>query len=317
MIVVIFKILNLQFIILYSQLNTDTLYYDCEPFLELQITKKEIIMSKQTKPAKPKSGLLNSVDSNWKKFRAENPLKPQRIKRKSTGKIKKVEEINRTSVINPLTSELFKRREADGNKSISTIISIDCEMVGVGPDSKSALARVCIIDYDGEVVFDEFSRPAEEITDYRTTISGITFKDIFADDVKSVEEVCKVVRNLVKDKIIVGHSLNHDLKSLYIQHPRRLLRDTSSFVKFQKRSGGKMKLRDLALSELGWIIQEGEHDPYIDARAALEIYKKHEVHWEQTVKNKFSQRNKKKKEVQTNNHNKDIFSSKNSTSPRN
>jgi RNA exonuclease 4 len=51
---------------------------------------------------------------------------------------------------------------------------MDCEMVGVGPDgTESALARVSIINYSGGVVLDEYVRPQEPITDYRTWVSGI------------------------------------------------------------------------------------------------------------------------------------------------
>lgn len=50
----------------------------------------------------------------------------------------------------------------------------------------------------------------------------------------------------------------------------------------QARSG-KLKaraLRHLASEELGLVIQEGEHSPVDDARAALYLYMKHRKEWE-------------------------------------
>ena len=52
-------------------------------------------------------------------------------------------------------------------------------MVGVGPNgTESALARVSIINYSGGVVLDEYVRPQEPITDYRTWVSGIRPEDM-------------------------------------------------------------------------------------------------------------------------------------------
>lgn len=48
-------------------------------------------------------------------------------------------------------------------------------MVGVGPEGKeSALARVSIVNYYGNVILDKFVLPREKVVDYRTHVSGIT-----------------------------------------------------------------------------------------------------------------------------------------------
>jgi RNA exonuclease 4 len=54
-------------------------------------------------------------------------------------------------------------------------IAIDCEMVGIGVDGQhSSLARVCMIDWDGNHLLDLYVRQRCEVTDYRTFVSGIT-----------------------------------------------------------------------------------------------------------------------------------------------
>ena len=48
------------------------------------------------------------------------------------------------------------------------MLSLDCEMVGVGPDgTRSALARVCIVNEQGNVLLDVHCKPKERVTDYR------------------------------------------------------------------------------------------------------------------------------------------------------
>lgn len=60
------------------------------------------------------------------------------------------------------------------NYRLGKYLAIDCEMVGVGyKGSRSVLARVSLVNFHGTVVLDEYVRPQEEVTDYRTWISGV------------------------------------------------------------------------------------------------------------------------------------------------
>lgn len=57
---------------------------------------------------------------------------------------------------------------------ITDTLAVDCEMVEVGTSKKeSALARVCVVNYLGDVIIDEYVRPEQRISDFRTRISGI------------------------------------------------------------------------------------------------------------------------------------------------
>ena len=57
---------------------------------------------------------------------------------------------------------------------MTRVLALDCEMVGTGPDgTRSALARVVVVNAVGNVVYDSFVRPTAEVTDYRTAVSGI------------------------------------------------------------------------------------------------------------------------------------------------
>lgn len=57
------------------------------------------------------------------------------------------------------------------------------------------------------------------------------------------------------------------------------------------RKGGKFKpraLRDLTLQFLGKKIQDGEHDPGVDARSAMELYRLRRDEWEKDLKERRS-----------------------------
>jgi interferon-stimulated exonuclease-like 2 len=57
------------------------------------------------------------------------------------------------------------------------MVAVDCEMVGTGPKGQvSSLARCSIVNYNGDVLYDEYIRPPCHIVNYRTRWSGIRKK---------------------------------------------------------------------------------------------------------------------------------------------
>ncbi|ETV78577.1 hypothetical protein H257_08077 [Aphanomyces astaci] len=168
------------------------------------------------------------------------------------------------------------------------IVAMDCEMVGVGVGgTRSVLARCSIVDFNGDVVYDEHVKPLEKVTDYRTHVSGIRSKS-FRNAISFAQ--CQVdVGAILKDKILVGHAVRNDLQALMLTHPKPMLRDTTKYRPYMRRrvNGTKLlpkALRHLALEVLDKTIQAGEHDSVIDARTTLELYKKAMVPWEKALK---------------------------------
>ena len=169
-------------------------------------------------------------------------------------------------------------------------IGLDCEMVGIGADGKqSALARCCMVDFDGNTVYDKFVRPKAFVTDFRTQWSGVRKQDLRAGEAITFTECQQDVAQLLKSKILVGHALSNDLDVLMLSHPRTMIRDTARFPPYMRsmgRNGGKMKpraLRELAKQFLRQDIQTGEHDPGEDARTAMFLYRLKFKEWEDTV----------------------------------
>ncbi|MCJ1385582.1 3'-5' exonuclease [Xylographa soralifera] len=154
-------------------------------------------------------------------------------------------------------------------------IAIDCEMVGVGPtpDHDSALARVSLVNYHGEQLYDSFVLPKEAVTDFRTHVSGITPQ--LLKSARSFEEVQRAVAGLMQDKILIGHAIRNDLEALMLGHPRRDIRDTSRYPGFRALAGGRTPaLKRLAKELLGIEIQGGEHSSIEDARATMLLFRR-------------------------------------------
>mmetsp|Transcript_43937 Transcript_43937/g.75016 ORF Transcript_43937/g.75016 Transcript_43937/m.75016 type:complete len:262 (+) Transcript_43937:379-1164(+) len=180
-------------------------------------------------------------------------------------------------------------------------VALDCEMVGIGPNGyQSRLARVSLVNWDGETIYDAHVKVVETVTDYRTFVSGITAEDLASPDAVTFDEAQSTVCALLEDKVLVGHGLKNDLRVLGITHPWYATRDTAKYEPFMKPLDPSeasnpsyppgtthipKKLKVLAKDKLGMIIQEEgvPHSPVEDAVAALELYKKHRGKWERAV----------------------------------
>lgn len=153
-------------------------------------------------------------------------------------------------------------------------VALDCEMVGVGPPPHSdhQLARVSIVNWHGEQVYDTFVLPQLPVTDYRTSVSGIRPADLEVG--RPFKEVKEDVEIFLGGRILVGHWLKSDLECLGLKHPREKIRDTAKLAKFRDLvGGGNVKLKVLAKKILSLDIQGGEHDSIEDARTAMMLFK--------------------------------------------
>ncbi|KAF7223966.1 apoptosis-enhancing nuclease isoform X3 [Nothobranchius furzeri] len=56
----------------------------------------------------------------------------------------------------------------------TSVVALDCEMVGTGPGGRcNELARCSILNYHGNVLYDKYIKPCQPVTDFRTRWSGI------------------------------------------------------------------------------------------------------------------------------------------------
>ncbi|XP_029121036.1 uncharacterized protein [Elaeis guineensis] len=239
---------------------------------------------------------LSSLNPNWaqlqQKLKTGRPHKPftptdadaKTLKASVLGKRKErpvsEPEASPPPFLTPTSSDI----------SLTNVLAMDCEMVGVSSQgNKSALGRITLVNSWGNAVYDEYVRPVERIVDFRTKISGIRPKNM--KKAKEFWAVQKEVAELIKGRILVGHALHNDLKVLLLSHPKRDMRDTSDYEPFL-REGRRRALKDLAAQILGVKIQQKEHCPVEDARAAMFIYNKYKKEWEKTMKKRFKSKEK-------------------------
>lgn len=242
-----------------------------------------------------------STDANWKALRKKLP-KAKRQRRNDTWKQKAEDtsmNFKKRSKDNIETSQFTDAKLKENSKSFSAfmkravrneaeltkVVAMDCEMVGVGPDGRTdALARVSVVNYAGDVLYDTFVKPGEPVKDYRTQWSGVRAEDIDdSSNAVTTYDAQRVVGELLKDRIVVGHALKNDFRVLRLAHPWHLVRDTSDFYRklWKRRRTSRPGLKMIVAQVLGVdTFQKGEHDSCEDARAALALYKKHSKEWE-------------------------------------
>lgn len=183
------------------------------------------------------------------------------------------------------------------NTALTDAVALDCEMVGCGEDGKrSVLARVSVVNEDGNVVLDTFVAPGERVVDYRTRVSGVRPADL--RDAPPFKEIQRKMADILRGRTLIGHALKNDLKCLLLDHPKSMTRDTALYrpltrplraderarISGAARGRGSRSLRELCKEHLGLEIQAGEHSSVDDARAALLLYRKCAVAWERELR---------------------------------
>ncbi|PYH47785.1 Nop53-domain-containing protein [Aspergillus saccharolyticus JOP 1030-1] len=208
-----------------------------------------------------KSSMFKSAEDGGQEVIAADASKPRSRRNSAAAAVE-----SKTSKVNEgrsPTAELGK------------YVAMDCEMVGVGPnpDNDSALARVSIVNFNGEQLYDSYVRPMEMVTDWRTHVSGILPKHMV--NARSLEQVQKEVTEILSGRILVGHAVSNDLDALLLSHPKRDIRDTSKHPPYRKiAGGGSPRLKMLASEFLGLKIQDGAHSSVEDAKATMLLYRR-------------------------------------------
>lgn len=172
----------------------------------------------------------------------------------------------------------------------STIVALDCEMVGTGKyGGRSSVARVTLIDWEGNPIVDTYVSQNRPVTDYRTFVSGIT-KENLEGATMTLEHCRELLSQLLYNRILVGHALKNDMEALGITHPWWLTRDTATYLPFMKKrvnisAWWPRKLKELANEKLEREIQilGKPHSPFQDALAALDLYKTVQSEWESDI----------------------------------
>lgn len=162
--------------------------------------------------------------------------------------------------------ETQDKPDRDPNKH--GIRALDCEMCYTTYGLE--LTRVTVIDHKSEVVYEKLVRPENHILDYNTKFSGIKEGDLDNITTSLVDVQRDLLEMFSSKTILIGHSLDSDMKALKLFHTRFI--DTAQLFPHKRGLPFKRALRTLMVENLRVIIQEDAgHDSKEDASAAFRL----------------------------------------------
>ncbi|KAF1761923.1 hypothetical protein GCK72_010182 [Caenorhabditis remanei] len=151
------------------------------------------------------------------------------------------------------------------------VYGLDCELIHTLNGLE--VARVSLVDMKGRVLLDTFVLPQYEIVSYNSFFSGVTEKDM--ESAISLD-TCRLqlFQYINSETLLVGHSLESDLKALRIVHYNVI--DTSVLFQSPNPHKGyrkKVSLQNLATMMLGKVIQSEKtgHSSVEDSLTCLEL----------------------------------------------
>ncbi|XP_011213157.2 putative exonuclease GOR [Bactrocera dorsalis] len=174
----------------------------------------------------------------------------------------------------PYNDFLYTQPRSDKSDVEAKVYALNCKMCYTSRGLE--VAKVSLVGYDGQVVYDHFVKPTSEVVDYCTRFSGVTARDLCKNQNKNLKTFAEVQKDLLQlidaDTIVIGHSMQTDLRLLKIvhkkivdtahefPHPLTIPRQFHSLKKLTK----KFLKRDIQCGNNG-------HDSVENARACLEL----------------------------------------------
>jgi len=167
--------------------------------------------------------------------------------------------------------ELRDESKEEYEMELSKMIFMDCEWVySVGCEGPCQdVVSVALVDISGNVVYQSSNiAPRGVVYNYVTEITGYSIRSQYNE---VFFEVKNKVQEIIRDKIVVGHSVINDLHAMGLYVEGMKYRDIS--ILFTPRT---VSLQHLFLYAFGVAIQVGRsHSPIEDALASMMIYKKY------------------------------------------
>ncbi|OCF31975.1 hypothetical protein I316_06360 [Kwoniella heveanensis BCC8398] len=111
-------------------------------------------------------------------------------------------------------------------------------------------------------------------------ILSISIVNAKLNEAPTFEQIIPQIKEIIKDKILVGHALFNDLAAIKYRQPYESFRDTAIYLPLRQlmgvtRDGECPSLKKLSKEVLGVDIQANGgkgHDPIEDARTTMSIF---------------------------------------------
>ncbi|KIP12525.1 hypothetical protein PHLGIDRAFT_113607 [Phlebiopsis gigantea 11061_1 CR5-6] len=165
--------------------------------------------------------------------------------------------------------------------SAEQIVALSTVVVGIGPGG-----RVSVVNYKGAVLYEYYVAPTNPVTDYRHGTTGIQAHHLASAGARRFSDVQREVADIIRGKVVVGHSLWLDLSVLGIPHPAVNTRDVGLYQPFRN---ALQATQLVGLATLTWklmmrrIQDTGRVCSTENARAALDLYRSHAAEWEAAI----------------------------------
>ncbi|KAF8343149.1 ribonuclease H-like domain-containing protein [Cantharellus anzutake] len=161
---------------------------------------------------------------------------------------------------------------------VGRYIALDCEVVKIKPPytdkMEMSLARVSVVNFHGDIIIDVFVKQVEPVEDYLTAVSGIRPGDLDGPNSVSIRDVRKKVEDLFKGRVLIGHTLSRNLKTLFLAHDHSDTVDIQTMLAIRsKYNSQEASLRELTRRECGVDIEDQQRSSVLKARASMAIFR--------------------------------------------
>jgi RNA exonuclease 1 len=117
--------------------------------------------------------------------------------------------------------------QSSGLANSGKIFTLDCETVNRTTDKE--LAWVTLLDFDRDTCYDTFVKPLADIVDYNTNYSGITPEMVEGVTIMLADIQRSLLDIVSSNDILVGHSIDTDLRFVHLEHRKVKLLFWSEF----------------------------------------------------------------------------------------
>jgi len=139
--------------------------------------------------------------------------------------------------------------------------------------------QVSILDYDGNVIFNRYFKPTADVVEMRqprkTLLKKLKSKLVNYADYKND------IVTILKDKVIIGHDLIHDIRALGLNPDEFKIVDTAYLPPFMTNTKKSLSLKILTKLYLNRNIQSASklrmHNARENAKAALNLVRTYNV----------------------------------------